>query len=129
MHNDGRAFLGGGVIGLFSGIKKIGKAIVSGVDSIINTAGEILGRLIGLPGFLLDLFIPWPRKKLRLRILILNNEDGSPLHATRNIVQEARNAYDLARTILKKEANVKLVSYGSLPRVEVLDDGARTARR
>ena len=60
MHIDGRAFLGGGVMGFFSGIKKIGKAIVSGVDSIINTAGEILGRLTGLPGFLLDLFIPWP---------------------------------------------------------------------
>ncbi|QCX37391.1 hypothetical protein FF125_02675 [Aureibaculum algae] len=56
-----------------------------------------------------------------MRILILPNEDGTPLHATRNLVQEARDAYDLARTIFKREANVKLISYGSHPRVEVLD--------
>ncbi len=104
-------------MGLFSGIKKIGKAIVSGIDSVINTAGELFGRFIGLPGFLFDLIKPWPRKKLRMRILILQKEDGSPLHPTRNLVQEARDAYDLARTILKKEANVKLISYGSLARV------------
>jgi hypothetical protein len=108
-------------MGLFSGLKKIGKAIASGIDTIINTAGEILGRFIGLPGFFFDLIIPWPRKKLRMRILILKSEDGSPLHATRDLVQEAREAYDLARTILRREANVKLISYGNLARVEVLD--------
>ncbi|PCJ94416.1 MAG: hypothetical protein COA50_11685 [Flavobacteriaceae bacterium] len=114
-------------MGFFSGIKKIGKAIVSGIDSVINTAGEIIGRVIGLPGFLFDLIVPWPRKKLRMRILILQNEDGSPLDATRNLVLEARAAYDLARAILKREANVKLISYGNLARVEVLNDNPPTA--
>lgn len=114
-------------MGLFSKIKKIGKAIVSGIDSLVNTVGEILGRFIGLPGFFLDLIVPWPRKKLRMRILILPNEDGTPLHATRDLVLEARAAYDLARSILKREANVKLISYGSHSRVEVLDVNPPTA--
>jgi len=114
-------------MGLFSGIKKIGKGIVSGIDSIINTAGEILGRIIGLPGFFFDLIVPWPRKKLRMRILILQQEDGSSLDAARNLVQEARDAYDLARTIFRREANVKLISYGNLARVEVLDTNPPTA--
>lgn len=108
-------------MGLLSGIKKIGKAIGSGIDGIINTAGEIFGRGIGLPGFFFDLIIPWPRKKLRMRILILQNEDGSPMDPTRDLVVEARAAYDLARDIFKREANVKLISYGNLARVEVLD--------
>jgi len=108
-------------MGLFSGIKKAVKKIASGIDSLINTVGEVLGRIVGIPGFLLDLIVPWPRKKLRMRILILKNEDGSPQSVTRDLVQESRSVYDLARTVLRREANVKLISYGELPRVEELD--------
>ncbi len=114
-------------MGFKSFVKKVGKAIGSGLDTIINTIGEIGGRLIGLPGFIFDLFVPWPRKKLRLRILILKDENGDPLSDTRDLVVESRAAYDLARTILRREANVKLISYGNLPRVEVLDVNPPTA--
>ncbi|MEX2257812.1 MAG: hypothetical protein WD672_03810 [Woeseia sp.] len=111
----------GADMGLFSGLKKVVKKVASAVDSVINTVGEILGRIVGLPGFVLDLFVPWPRKKLRMRILILQDESGGPLSTTRDIVAEARSAYDLARTVLRREANVKLITYGSHPRVEILD--------
>lgn len=114
-------------MGFFSGLKKVGKAIVSGVDKIINTFGELLGRVIGIPGFLVDLIKPWPPKKMRMRVLILNNEDGTPQVPPRDLVREARSAYDLAREVLKREANVKLISYGNIPRVEVLDVNPPTA--
>ncbi len=104
--------------------KKVGRAVVGTVSSAINVAGEIAGRFIGLPSFLLDLFIPWPRKKLRLRILILNDENGDPISPDRDLVRESQDAYKLAKDIFMREANVKIITYGNLDKVEVLDSAS-----
>jgi len=109
-------------MGLWSKVKKVAKKVVSGVKTVLNVLGEIARRLIGLPSFVWDMIIPWPRKRLRVRVLILTNEDGTSLDATRDLEQEASDAYSLAKTILKNSANVKMTTYGTLPRVEILDD-------
>ena len=107
--------------------KKIVKAVGSAVDAIINTTGEFLGRLFGIFGFLVDLIVPWPRKKLRLRVIILSDENGDPLAPGRDILQEVNSAYDLTQNILKDKANIKVVSYGDHPRIEILDKIPPTA--
>ncbi len=113
-------------MGFWSKVKKaakaVGRAVVGAVTHVANLGLEIANRFFGLPGFLFDLIVPWPQKKLRLRIKVLVREDGSPLHPTRDLEKECNEAYDLAAKIFKDSANVKLVSYGSLPRVEIMDE-------
>ncbi len=108
-------------MGWGSRIKKVGRAIKGAVSQAVNVIQEVINRATGIIGFIVDLIIPWPRKKLRLSIRILPREDGSGLDDTRDLVQEAEDAYKLAASILKNRANVKLVTYGSLPRVIVLN--------
>lgn len=113
-------------MGIWSSIKKaakkVGRAVVGAVSIAINLVGEIFGRAAGFIGFLIDLLIPWPRKRLRLRIMILNNEDGTSLAPSKDLLQEANDIYDYTVKIFKEEANIKVTSYGNLSRVEILDE-------
>lgn len=83
---------------------------------------------MGLPGFLFDIiFGPFIRKRLRLQFFVLKNEDGTPLHATRDIVSECEGAYRVVESVLDREANIRVSPYGSHARVSVIDEAPPTA--
>ena len=79
------------------------------ISSIIGTIANgfvgLANRSLGIFDFGLGLFGIRPKKKLRLRVLVLRTENGSPL-ATRNQVVANIN---YAVSIYKEQANVEII--------------------
>lgn len=103
-------------MGIWSGIKdaagSLGEAIKgavrgagAGLGLITNIVKNALSHLLGLPE-MVALYLGWlPEKKMRLRVLILNDENGKPV-ATRARVEAA---VSIAQSTLKRELNVKVI--------------------
>lgn len=90
------------------GLKKVGNAIRGGASQLINIIKSAASRLFGIVDFLANLIGIILPKKLRLRVVILQDETGSYL-AT---VAEVEPAIERAKAIFKKELNTKIVASG-----------------
>lgn len=107
-------------IGGFFG--RIGQALYGILDTFWNVAGDLFWRIVGIPGFILDLFgVNWPPKKLRVTIRILKDLNGQSLDPARDLAAESTEAFDLANRIFVREANVRLVPAGGSPLITVLE--------
>jgi hypothetical protein len=90
-------------------VKGIGNAIVGTVSVVGGLFADIFSRLIGIPGFILDLIGFRIKKKLRLKFIILM--DG----ATQLIPQDnLEETFKLTKRILKEQANIELIQTGIL---------------
>lgn len=87
----------------------IGNAIVGTVAVVGGLFGDIFGRLIGILGFIFDLIGIRPKKKLRLKFIILM--DG----ATQLIPQaNLDETFKLTKRILNEQADIELIQTGIL---------------
>lgn len=122
-------------MGLWSSIKNAVKGaarvISKGFIDLINRAS------LGLPDLVFG-FLNWPPKKLRIKVLILNEgeqPEPEPVPFEDDVVvmtgpvvtvSDVTPSIDYAKRVLKERFNIKLISYGG-PIVEVLPDGAPEA--
>jgi hypothetical protein len=66
---------------------------------------EIVWRLVGLPDLLLGALGVRPEKKLRLQVVILSDENGSPVSTPTRVLQDLQDVID----VYKDEANVRVL--------------------
>lgn len=101
-------------MGLFSGIKdaikKVGQAIRGALDQALNIAKEALNRAFGALDFIGTLLGLIPKKKLRLRVVILRDGDGTPLTDAADV----QPTIDRAREIFKQELNTDITAAGGI---------------
>ncbi len=87
------------------GLSKFGRAISGGFGQFFGLLGSGLHWLIGIFDFGLGLLGVRPEKTLFLKVVIPLEIDSQSL----SIQQKVQESIDLAKTILKREANVKVV--------------------
>ncbi|MCQ8771224.1 hypothetical protein [Streptomyces telluris] len=85
-------------------------AVRGGVEEAWNVVTEAANRLLGLPDFLACLLGIHPRKKLRLRVLILRDEHGRPLMSERDVLP----AVELAKDVFRDQCNVRVLAVGGV---------------
>ncbi|MGZ8724357.1 MAG: hypothetical protein ACXWYG_09975 [Aeromicrobium sp.] len=106
--------------------------VVAGLKQLGNILNEIVGRITSLLDFLGSLIgLRW-RQRMRLRVVILRDENGVPLlgEGTGDGVSpedEAWAAVELVREIYRRECNVSVVGVGDGPIVMVAPSAAPTA--
>lgn len=115
---------------MWDAIKSAVGALASGLKQLGNFLNELINRILDSPGFIASLLgWKWP-KKLRLRVIILRDEEGVSLlgqGSSDDVVpspvpyispeEEAKRAVDLANEIFKRECNVRLVGEDPIVRV------------
>ncbi len=87
-------------------VKKVGRAIRGGASLIIDLLKTGLNRVLGFFDFLGGLIGFLPKKKLRLRVHILTDEDGNllvPEHEITPIVE-------FTKRVLKSQANIEVLA-------------------
>ncbi|MHC4153286.1 MAG: hypothetical protein ACYSSP_14500 [Planctomycetota bacterium] len=115
-------------MGLWSSVKSIAKKTWRGIKGAARQLGrviaEVAGRIIGLPDLLLG-FITWPSKKLRIKILILSDQNGKAV----SLASDLTMSIDYAKKVFKDRLNVKLLPYPGpkKPMVELIADPAPAA--
>lgn len=106
-------------------LKKVWRAIKGVVRQVARIVVELIHRLIlGLPDLLFG-FLAWPTKKIRIKILILSDENGNPTALPADLTP----SIDYATRVFKDRLNVRLVtpSRGEAPIVEVISTPAPAA--
>ena len=92
----------------FGAIAGVIKGIGSALLGVVSVGGgfleEFFGRFFGLPGLFLDLIGIRPKKKLRLRFLILANQFG-PLVPPANL----QETFKLTKRIYDEQADIKVI--------------------
>lgn len=105
-------------MGIFSAIR-------GAVRQVVNTVKEAVNRVIGLPDFVGNLIGIVPRKKLRLRIVILRDEDGSALASPADldlVVQRTKAIFDERfNTRIVASGGVLIETYDPIPPPEALE--------
>lgn len=100
-------------------IKDVGRAIWDGITGVGNSLWNgfkwLIHRLIGLLELLGSLFGFMPRKKLRVKVVILLDKNKKPL-ASREVVDDV---VARATKTFKDEANVRIISPGGSDRLIV----------
>ena len=91
-------------------VKGVANFLVGTVSVIGGFLGDLIGRLLGIPGFILDLFDIRPTKKLRLRFIILLGKDGAELIPQANLGE----TFKLTKRILDEQADIELLQTGTL---------------
>lgn len=90
------------------GFKKVVRVVKQAVKQAVSIVKEVVNRAIGVLDFVGSLLGIRPRKKLRLRVVILRDESGKPLVSEKELepsLEEARRVYD-------KEVQTKIVAAG-----------------
>lgn len=108
-------------MGFWSKVWQKTKAIARTVIRIIV---EVIGRILGVGDLLLG-FLNWPRKKLRLHIVVLSRvntgpiitkEDDTTTMDTATVpvinINDLNDSIEHVRKVLKKRFNIKLEPYG-----------------
>ena len=88
-----------------NGLKKFGRAVAGGLGQFFGVFGSFIHWIFGIFDFGLGLLGIRPEKTLYLKVVILREIDSKSL----TIQQEVQDCIDFAKTILKRELNVKLV--------------------
>lgn len=91
-------------------IKKIGRVFVGTVSVVGGIFGDLFGRFLGIPGFILDILGIRPKKKLRLRFIILLDENATELTPQANLGE----TFKLTKRILNEQADIELIQTGIL---------------
>lgn len=90
-------------------VKSIGNTIAGTISVVGGFLGDIFGRIIGIPGFILDLLGIRLKKKLRLKFVILM--DG----ATQLIPEDnLGETFKLTKRILNEQSDIELIQTGIL---------------
>ena len=90
-------------MGIFSAIR-------SGLSQIVNVVKEGVNRILGIPDFLGNLIGITPRKKLRLRIVILRDENGASLATPDDLAL----VVERTKAIFKQRFNTNIVPAGGV---------------
>lgn len=85
-------------------------AIRSGLSQIVNIAKEGVNRILGVPDFIGNLIGIVPRKKLRLRVVILRDENGGTLATP----DDLDLVFQRTKAIFKQRFNTKVVPAGGI---------------
>ncbi len=97
-------------------------AVRGGVEETWNIFTEAANRLLGLPDLLVCLVGIHPRKKLRLRVLILRDEHGRALMSERDVLP----AVELAKDVFDDQCEVDVLAVGDIM-IRTLPDSAPVA--
>lgn len=92
---------------------KAGKGAASVGEGAFSVAKEVANRAAGLPEAGLNGLGILPTKKLRLRVIVLADAAGQPVLAPQNgrsTEDRVMEAIDVAKSIFRKEAKVKIVA-------------------
>jgi hypothetical protein len=88
-----------------------GRAAVSVGEGAASVAQEGLNRVAGLPEAGLNAFGVLPVKRLRLRVVVLADENNDPVLSP-SPRDQVKEAIDVAREIFREQANVNIVAAG-----------------
>ncbi len=101
-------------------IKGVGRAITGAFSVVLGGLGMLGGWLLGVPGFLIDIIIfpifGWrPEKDMRVRYIILANEQGRPLIQPEDITTTAERTAEifLDRADIRVRGQNVLISIGA----------------
>lgn len=113
-------------MGFWSSVKKIAKkawrATKAVARAIVRVVAEAIGRVLGVVDLLIG-FVGWPRKKLRLHIVVLSQaspivtkDDPAVMHMHSSPIinpADLDDSINFAKQTLKEKFNVNLVSYST----------------
>lgn len=94
---------------------KAGKAVASAGEGTFAVVKETANRAVGLPEAALNAAGVLPPKKLRLKVIVLAEAPGQPVLSPlgeKAIEDRVMEAVEVARTIFREEANVRIVKAG-----------------
>ena len=100
---------------IVSGIRKFGRGLVGGLSVLTGFAVDLLGRGIGIPGFIFDIIVH-PlfdfrfKKYIRIRVFVLADERGAPVAPIDNIAP----TLELTAKILRERGNIIVKPHGIL---------------
>jgi hypothetical protein len=100
-----------GIFKVFSDfVTGLGNLFINAFSFVSGFFSDIFWRFIGLPGFILDLFGIRPTKKLRIKFIILRDENGVELIPQANIEE----TFKLTKRIFDEQADIELIQTGKL---------------
>lgn len=91
-------------------IKGFGNFLIGSGSVIGGFLGEIFGRIVGIPGFILDLFGLRATKHLRIKFVILADENGQQLIPKENVLETLK----LTKRIFMEQAEIEVHDAGTL---------------
>ncbi len=91
-------------------IKRVGNVLTGTISVISGLLGDIFGRFIGLGGFNLDLIGLRFKKQLRLRFIILLDENATELIPQENLGETLK----ITKRILDEQADIEIIQTGVL---------------
>ena len=97
-------------MGFWSGLKnaarKVGRVARGLLSQGLNGLRDGVWRFLGIFDFAASFVNIMPRKKLRLHVVILRDESGSPVA----VPSDVQSSIDIARDIFKRQANTRIVA-------------------
>ena len=92
------------------GIKGLGNFFISSSSFLGGLFGELFARFVGIPGFILDILGLRLTKHLRIRFIILSDENGGQLVPKENVLE----TFKRTQKIFKEQAKIKVHNAGTL---------------
>ncbi len=92
------------------GIKGVGNFLIGSFSILGGQLGELFGRLVGIPGFILDILGLRLTKHLRIRFIILSEENGQQLVPKENVLE----TFKRTQKIFKEQAKIEVHNAGTL---------------
>lgn len=90
-------------------IRGVGNFLAGSASVIGGLLGEIFGRIIGIPGFIIDLFGFRATKHLRIKFVILADENGQLIPK-----ENVDETFKLTKRIFREQANIEVHNAGTL---------------
>ena len=84
------------------GIKGLGNFFISSSSFLGGLFGELFARFVGIPGFILDILGLRLTKHLRIRFIILSDENGGQLVPKENVLE----TFKRTQKIFKEQAKL-----------------------
>jgi hypothetical protein len=85
-------------------IKKGAKAVVQGLKQVVNVVKTVINRVLGILDFIGSLIGIQPRKRIRVRFIVLADETGTPLLMASDLAASIASMDD----VFRKECNTRL---------------------